>query len=116
MPLHIMNLDGSDPRPITGPNEYVYGVSVSPDGKSIAFHADYRIHTARLDGSGRKEIARKQGELSFGTSWSPDGGWAVPGVPSAVRPGAYWSDIWIGRPGLQSLPAPPQWDYRPAGR
>lgn len=97
--LTSMNLDGSDPIPITAPNEFVYGVSLSPDGKRVAFHANYRICVLDINGSNRKEIAGSEGSLHFGTSWSPDGEWVLYQVcnPSA-DPGHDGSDIWIGRP------------------
>jgi Tol biopolymer transport system component len=97
--LFSMDLDGTRARPITTRDEYVYGVSVSPDGTRIAFHADYRIHTARIDGSNRVSVAGRKGYISFGTSWSPDNEWVLyQACQPKTDPGHDWSDIWIGRP------------------
>ena len=97
--LYIMDLDGTHPRAISGPNEYVYGVSASPDGKRLAFHANYRIEVATVDGARRTRVAGHAGDIYFGTSWSPDGEWILFQVcHQATDPGHDWSDIWIGRP------------------
>ena len=97
--LFSMNLDGTDARPISRPDEYVYGVSVSPDGARVAFHADYRISVTNIDGSGRVPVAGRKGYVYFGTSWSPDGKWVLYQVcQPGTDPGHDWSDIWIGRP------------------
>lgn len=97
--LYSMNLDGTDARPITQPNEFVYGVSVSPDGQHIAFHADYQINVMSIDGSKRKALTQRPGLLHFGTSWSPDGAWVLYQVcDPAADPGHDWSDLWIARP------------------
>jgi Tol biopolymer transport system component len=97
--LFSMDLDGSRPKPITGPDEYVYGVSVSPDGTRVAFHADYQIHVTAIDGKHRVRVAGRQGFIYFGTSWSPDSNWVLYQVcDPSTDPGHDWSDIWIGRP------------------
>ncbi len=97
--LFSMDLDGRNARRITGPKEYVYGVSVSPDGNRIAFHADYQIGVTGIDGGGRVALTNQPGLLHFGTSWSPDGEWVLYQVcDSAAEPGHDWSDIWIARP------------------
>ncbi len=49
--LHRLELDGANPVALTGRDEYVYGVSLSPEGARVAFHADYQIHTMNLDGT-----------------------------------------------------------------
>ena len=97
--LYSMDLDGKNAKRITTPDEYVYGVSVSPDGTRIAFHANYRIHVTSIDGSNRVAVAGRKGHIYFGTSWSPDSQWVLFQVcdPSS-DPGHDWSDIWIGRP------------------
>ena len=97
--LYSMDLDGGNARPITKPDEFVYGVSLSPDGSRFAFHANYRITVTRIDGSERIEIAGEKGLLHFGTSWSPDNSWVLYQVcDPRTDPGHDWSDIWIGRP------------------
>jgi TolB protein len=104
--LYTMDLDGRNARPITQPDEFVYGVSLSPGGKHFAFHAGYRINVTRIDGSGRIEIAGEKGMLAFGTSWSPDNEWILYQVCHPREDPAHdWSGIWIGRPdGSQNQP------------
>ena len=97
--LYSMDLDGTRARPITSSNEFVYGVSVNPEGTMIAFHADYQIYTSRIDGGNRTLVAGRKNQIFFGTSWSPDGGWVLFQVcDPRADPGHDWSDIWIGRP------------------
>lgn len=97
--LFTMDLDGRDPQPISAANENVYGVSLSPDGKRFAYHADYRIVTIHTDGSGRREVNGAKGQLMFGTSWSPEGDWVLYQICLPKSDPAHdWSDIWIGRP------------------
>jgi Tol biopolymer transport system component len=96
--LMTMNLDGSEPREITGRNEFVYGVSLSPEGRRLAFHSNYRIHVCGLDGTGVKELAAKPGTLFFGSSWSPDGEWVLFQLcDSKADPAHDWSAIGIAR-------------------
>ena len=96
--LYTMNLDGAEPRAITGPDEFVYGVSLSPDGRRFAFHSNYRIHVCQIDGSGRVELAGKPGTLYFGSSWSPDGEWVLFQVcDSQSDPAHDWSAIAMAR-------------------
>jgi TolB protein len=97
--MFSMDLDGTRARRITTPDEFVYGVSLSHDGKRIAFHADYRIYTANIDGSHRKSVAGREGDIYFGTSWSPDDQWVLYVVcHSKADPGHDWCDVWTGRP------------------
>ncbi len=92
--LYTMNLDGTEPRAITGPEEFVYGVSLSPDGRRFAFHSNYRIHVCNIDGSGRVELAGRAGTLNFGSTWSPDGEWVLFQVcDSKLDPAHDWSAI-----------------------
>lgn len=97
--LYTMDLDGRGARPISAAHENVYGVSLSPDGRRFAFHADYRIVTINIDGSDRREMNGAKGQLMFGTSWSPEGDWVLYQVCAPKSDPAHdWSDIWIGRP------------------
>ena len=96
--LHSMNLDGTDAKAITQPGEFVYGVSPSPDGQRIAFHADYQIQVMSIDGTNRKALTDEKGIIHFGTSWSPDGEWVLFQVCNpSLDPGHDWSDIWIAK-------------------
>ncbi len=101
--IFSVRLDGSDPREFTRADEGLpYGLSLSPDGKRVAFHLaspqGYQVWTSDPDGSSRTRIAAKPGHLYFGTSWSPDGRWVVyvdcrPGE----EPGHDWADVCVGR-------------------
>ena len=101
--IFSVRLDGSDPREFTRAGEGLpYGLSLSPDGKRVAFHLagpqGYQVWTSDTDGSNRVRVAAKPGHLYFGTSWSPDGRWVLyvdcrPGED----PGHDWADVCIGR-------------------
>lgn len=99
-----MNLDGTDAREFTGPDEGLpYGFSLSPDGRRIAFHLasreGYQIWTCNPLGQERTRVAAQPGHLYFGPSWSPDGQWLVyQDCHAPTDPGHDWSDICIGRP------------------
>ena len=97
--LYTIDLDGQTPRAVSAAGENVYGVSLSPDGRRFAYHADYRIVTIRVDGTGRQEVNGAKGQLMFGSAWSPDGDWVLYQICiSRTDPAHDWSDIWIGRP------------------
>ena len=109
--LYTMDLDGEGARAVTARDEFVYGVSLSPDGKRFAFHANYRIHVCNVDGTERREIAGAKGMLYFGTSWSPDGEWVLFQVCDGRKDPAHdWSAIAIARSngsgGVRFLTAP----------
>jgi len=101
--IFSMNLDGSDAREFTRPGDgFPYGLSLSPDGMTIAFHlataAGYQIWTARTDGSQRTSIAARTGHLYFGPVWSPGGQWlAFQDCLFGEDPGHDWSDICLCR-------------------
>ncbi len=74
--LAVMNLDGSDRRPLPG-GELGFEPSISPDGRRIAFSRNTdigvtSIYVMNVDGTGTTEVARG---LVFnpGPVWSPDG-------------------------------------------
>ena len=99
-----VKLDGSEVRDFTHPGEGLpYGLSLSPDGKRVAFHlagpTGYQVWTSDLEGNNRIQVAAKQDHLYFGTSWSPDGQWILY-VDCLYRqePGHDWCDVCIGRP------------------
>jgi TolB protein len=99
-----MRLDGSDPREFTRKGEGLpYGLSLSPDGKRVAFHLaspqGYQVFTSDTDGSNRVCVAARPGHLYFGTSWSPDGRWILfVDCLADNDPGHDWADVCIGRP------------------
>jgi TolB protein len=97
--LYTIDLDGGNPLAISGEGENVYGVTLSPDGRRFAYHADYRIVTIGSDGSDRREGNGARGQLLFGPVWSPDGEWLVyQNCTPRTDPGHDWADVWIGRP------------------
>jgi len=102
--LYTMNLDGSEAREFTRAGEGLpYGLSLSPDGKRVAFHLaspqGYQVWTSDLDGGSRVKVAAHPDHLYFGTAWSPDGKWVLY-VDCLFRqdPGHDWCDVCIGRP------------------
>lgn len=102
--VFTMNLDGSEQKEITKKGEgFTYGVSLSPDGKKLAFHVTntmpYSIFSINIDGTGRTLVATHPDHLYFGTSWSPDGQWILyQDCHFKTDPGHDWSDLCIGRP------------------
>jgi len=107
--LYSMNLDGTGAQAITKPGEgFTYGVSLSPDGQQVAFHCTggkskprgYRVEACHLDGGNRRVLAGDEGELYFGTSWTPDGNWVLyQHCHPATDPGHDWSDLYLARAG-----------------
>lgn len=99
-----INLDGSDPQPFTQPGEGMpYGLSLSPDGKRVVYHLasprGYEIRTADVDGTNKTLVAKKDGHLYFGPSWSPDGEWlCFQDCVAGQDPGHDWSDLVVSRP------------------
>lgn len=102
--IYSVNLDGSDPREFTKAGEGLpYGLSLSPDGKRVAFHLaspmGYQVWTSDVDGGNRVKLAANPGHLYFGTQWSPDGKWVLY-VDCLYQqdPGHDWADVCVGRP------------------
>ena len=101
---YSMNLDGTDARQVTRAGEGMpYGLSVSPDGRRLAFHlaspSGYQIWTSDVDGGNRTLVAAHDDYLYFGPNWSPDGEWLVyQGCLYRQDPGYDWSDLCLGRP------------------
>lgn len=98
-----MNLDGTDPRDFTQPDEGLpYGLSLSHDGKRVSYHLaspqGYQIWTSDTDGQNRQLIKAESGHLFFGTSWSPDDQWIlyVDCIPGS-DPGHDWAEVCIGK-------------------
>lgn len=97
-----MNLDGTDARPFTAAGEGLpYGLSLSPDGRRVAFHLaspqGYQVWTSDTAGENRTLVAADPDHLYFGTSWSPDGESIVyQDCLYKSDPGHDWSDICVG--------------------
>jgi hypothetical protein len=127
--IYSMNLDGTDAKPFTQAGEGLpYGLSLSPDGKRVAFHLagpqGYEIWTSDAEGGARIRLAGHPDHLYFGTSWSPDGKWILyQDCHYKEVPGHDWSDICIGRADGSEhrvlTQGQPQWfgaTYGPANR
>ncbi len=101
--IFSVRLDGTDARKFTKASEGLpYGLSLSPDGKRVAFHLasseGYQIWTSDTDGSNRVRVAADPAHLYFGTSWSPDGQWILfVDCHDRQDPGHDWADVCIGR-------------------
>jgi TolB protein len=102
--IYSMNFDGSDAREFTKPEDgFPYGMSVSPDGKRLAFHlatsAGYQVWTSDLEGGNRTKVAAAAGHLYFAPAWSPNGEWLLfQDCHDADDPGHDWSDVCVSRP------------------
>ena len=102
--IYSVALDGSDAKEFTKAGEGLpYGLSLSPDGKRVAFHLaspqGYQVYTSDVDGTNRTLLAGKPDHLYFGTNWSPDGQWVLY-VDCLYKQdhGHDWADVCIGRP------------------
>ena len=101
--IFSVRLDGSDAREFTKAGEGLpYGLSLSPDGKRVAFHLasphGYQVWTSDTEGANRIRVAAQPGHLYFGTQWSPNGQWVLY-VDCLYQqdPGHDWADVCIGR-------------------
>ncbi|HEX3727725.1 MAG TPA: hypothetical protein VHV08_15830, partial [Pirellulales bacterium] len=101
--IYSVRLDGSDPHEFTRAGEGLpYGLSLSPDGKRVAFHLaspeGYQVWTSDADGANRVRVAAASEHLYFGTAWSPDGRWIVyVDCHYHSDPGHNWADVCVGR-------------------
>lgn len=101
--IFSMNLDGTDAQAFTKAEEGLpYGLSLSPDGKRVAFHLaspdGYQVYTSDIDGTNRVRLAADPEHLYFGTSWSPDGKWVLYADCHYTKdPGHDWADVCIGK-------------------
>jgi len=73
--IYVMNADGSQTTRLTNTEAYEGNPSISPDGRLVAFSADYDgandIYTLALDGSGLARLTTN-GRNNF-PDWSSDG-------------------------------------------
>jgi len=72
----VMDVDGRNKCDLAGDDGFVYGLSVSPDGRRAAFHRDYRLCLSDADGSNPVEIDTGC-PFNFCPLWSPDGEWLL---------------------------------------
>jgi TolB protein len=102
--LYSMNLDGTDAKEFTHAGEgFPYGLSVSPDGKRVAFHlatsSGYQAWVSDADGGNRVKVAANPEHLYFGPSWSRDGEWLFfHDCLHHQDPGHDWADVYLCRP------------------
>jgi TolB protein len=101
--LYSVRMDGSDAREFTSASDGMpYGLSLSPDGKRVAFHlagpSGYQVWTSDTNGQDRKLVAGDPHHLYFGTSWSPDGK-SVLYVDCNYHedPAHDWADVCVGK-------------------
>lgn len=70
---YVMDLDGRRKRDVSGGGKgFSYGYGVSPDGKRIAYHEDYRVRISNVDGSDKITVNTGL-PFEFAPQWSPDG-------------------------------------------
>ena len=99
--LYSMNLDGTDAQEFTHAGEgFPYGLSVSPDGKRVAFHlatsSGYQAWMSDVNGSTRVKVAANPEHLYFGPSWSHDGEWLFfHDCLHHQDPGHDWADAYL---------------------
>ncbi len=101
--IFSVRMDGSDAREFTRAGEGMpYGLSLSPDGRRVAFHlatpTGYQVWISDVNGEQRQLIAADPNHLYFGTSWSPDGK-SVLYVDCHYRddPAHDWADVCVGK-------------------
>ncbi|MEI2722910.1 MAG: hypothetical protein V9H26_05035 [Verrucomicrobiota bacterium] len=78
--IFSMNLDGSDAQEFTHEGDgFPYGLSVSPDGRRVAFHlatsSGYQVWVSDVDGRNRVQVVADPEHLYFGPKWASDGAW-----------------------------------------
>ena len=67
--IYVVRADGSRRRRLA----VGHNPSWSPDGRRLAFIADYKLITIERNGNGKRRLSRK-GEFVIGAAWSPKGG------------------------------------------
>src|SRR6185436_12592670 len=80
--LVVQRLDGTAPRALTPPSQYVDGLSWSPDSREIAYSAaprtgftaayDARVYAVAVDAGAQRTIVDRAG-MNTGPRYSPDG-------------------------------------------
>ena len=74
-----MKLDGTDKRQVSsGDDNFIYGLSPSPDGRRSAYIINYRMYLADADGSNPRRVDENpRHEFQFIPVWSPDSQWLM---------------------------------------
>lgn len=73
----VMDLDGTNKRDVSSNGTgFTYGYSVSPNGQRIAYHEDYQIYVANVDGTDKRKIDTGN-PFNFAPAWSPDSEWLM---------------------------------------
>lgn len=73
----VMDLDGTNKRDVSGNGTgFSYGYSVSPNGQKIAYHEDYQVYVANVDGTDKRKIDTGN-PFNFAPAWSPDSEWLM---------------------------------------
>jgi Tol biopolymer transport system component len=70
----VMDRDGKNKKPQPAGPGFIYGVSLSPDGKRICYHRNYRLYLADADGSNARPVEDDH-PFHFIPQWSPTGEW-----------------------------------------
>ena len=87
--LKYINSETGKITPLTDLNYQNAGVSVSPNGRQIAYEAllpgnKYVVYISSLDGSNSKLIANADAMVATNAQWSPDGEWLVVSVQDTM--------------------------------
>src|SRR5262249_52436750 len=72
-----MDRDGKNKKALSKGSGFIYGLNLSPDGKRICYHKDYRgIYLADADGGNARRV-QDDHPFQFMPAWSPDGRWVA---------------------------------------
>jgi len=91
--IWIAGIDGSNPRQITFDDIDLYGVSFSPDGKTVLFQSQHEgglkegslVCSIDRDGMNRKQLISSEERINYAIL-SPDGRWIIYGRFSTTEP------------------------------
>ena len=74
-----MKLDGTDKRQVSSSSDnFIYGLSPSPDGRRSAYIINYKLYLADADGTNARRVDEDpKHEFQFIPIWSPDSQWLM---------------------------------------